>query len=265
MSTPTDRYSSFYDPFAEGNVVEPSDIFPSLHIDAPPPYDTIKSILNVVSAAEATVHSDSNDHFFPTYSAHSSLVRSLGAVATVGSASSEITLPRDLDSNNFSITYNLQTNLDIHGQGTIIANCTAPIRLLFCFWTNDNTQPSLYTQVMEKSVDFWYGPTPPKDSTGFLPSDRIAIKGNIVNSPKISQSNIKTPTFLYPQKDYPVRYWLSVDQKNGVLRFGRHYTSLSLALYEARLKQKVEPGVWRWIDDKVCIFLSESCRADLII
>ena len=216
MSTFIDRYSSFHDPFAEGNVVERSDIFPkafsSLHIDAPPPYSNLKSILNVDSArSEASVPNDSND-----------------------------------------LTYNARASLAIHGQGTAVANCTAPNCLLFTFSTDDNAELSLYTQITERSVDFWYGPSPPTGSDSFLPSDRVAIKGQVAKIPQ--------PTFLYPPGDYSVRYWLSVDHKNGILRFGRDYTNLSLALYEARLKKEVSGGPWPWIDPKVCTFLSEKLQ-----
>lgn len=204
-------YSSFYDPFAEGNVVESSDVFPNekalslVHIDAPPPYSTLKSIINVVTAKD--------------------------------------TAPSGSEANDLPLTYNASTNLDIQGQGTVVANCTQPICLLFSFSTNDPSQSSLYAQITENSVDFWYGPTPPKGSTGYLPPDRVEIQGKIINT---------TPTFLRPDNPYSARYWFSVDHKNGILRFGRDYTNLALTLYEARLKEKVDPGVWHWIDDKVC-------------
>lgn len=213
------RHSSFYDPFAEGNVVEGgSDIFPNaevlspLHIDAPPPYsDTLKCVLNIVSAKAA------------------------------------VRLPKNSKANDsFPLTYNARTNLGIHGQGTVIANCTGPISLLFSFSTDDQSKSSLYAQITETSVEFWYGPTAPQGSTGYLPPDRIVIQGDVVK-----KSPSGTTTFLHPEMPYPARYWLSIDRKNGILRFGRDYANLGFALYAASLKKKVDPGVWHWIDDKV--------------
>jgi len=211
MST---RYSSFHDPFAEGNIVGASDIFPdaflSLHIDAPPPYGNLESILKVDSARlEGTLPNDSND-----------------------------------------LIYNAHANLAIRGQGTAVANCTAPNRLLFTFSTDEDDELSLYTQITERSINFWYGSSPPADSDGFLPQDRVAIEGRVLKIPE--------PTFLYPPGDYSVRYWLSVDHKNGVLLFGRDYTNRSLALYEVILKNEVTGGPWPWIDENVCTFLFEE-------
>lgn len=213
MST---RYSSFHDPFAEGNIVGASDIFPDafsfLHIDAPPPYSNLESILKVESARlEETLPNDSND-----------------------------------------LIYNAHATLAIHGQGTAVANCTAPNRLLFTFSTDDNAElsRSLYTQITERSINFWYGPSPPADSDGFLPPDRVAIEGRVVKIPE--------STFLYPPGDYSARYWLSVDHKNGILLFGRDYTNLSLALYKVILKREITGHPWPWIDPNVCTFLFEE-------
>jgi hypothetical protein len=226
MSTYEHRYASFYDPFAEGNVVGPSEIFPdvkhlaSVHIDAPPPYTAAKTVLKVISAEKSSA-SDSD-----------------------------------------GITYDADTKLNIHGQGTVVANCVSPIRLLFTFSTDDSSNPSLYVEVTENTINYWYGPTPPKGSSGFLPGDRVAIQGNLIN---ISPTATTAPTYLHAH-DYPARYWLSVDHKNGLLRFGRDYTNYALALYEAKLKKLVPPGVWHWSDDKVQIYLFlNSHIADLIV
>ncbi|KAJ6536062.1 hypothetical protein B0H19DRAFT_1270876 [Mycena capillaripes] len=106
MSVPG-PHSSFYVPFAQGNVVGASDVFREskalsfLHVDAPPPYATLKRVLNVVSA---------------------------GVVSNVSD----------------SLTYSARTNLEIHGQGTVIANCTSPTGLLFAVATEDNSKSSLY-------------------------------------------------------------------------------------------------------------------------
>ncbi|KAJ7831327.1 RmlC-like cupin domain-containing protein [Mycena olivaceomarginata] len=212
MSVPG-RYSSFYDPFAKGNVVPASDVFPEakalsfLHVDAPPPYATLKRVLNIVSA-KAVSQPEANG--------------------------------------SDSLTYNASTNLGIHGQGTVIANCTSPTGLLFSFSTEDNSKSSLYAQITEFAVDLWHGPTAPVGSTGYVPPDRVSIQGSVVNEPP----NAPTRTFLRPEIPGPARYWISVDHKNGILRFGRDYVNLAFVLYEARLKQKVDPGVWHWIDEK---------------
>lgn len=111
--------------------------------------------------------------------------------------------------------------------------------------TDDSSNSSLYARVTQGSINFWYGPTPPQGSTGFLPEDRVVIPGEIVNK-------FTTPTFLRPKSPYAARYWFSVDHKNGILRFGRDYANLAFVLYEARLKKYIaDPGVWKWIDDKV--------------
>ncbi|KAJ7776563.1 hypothetical protein DFH07DRAFT_936873 [Mycena maculata] len=219
------RHSSFFDPFAEGNVVEDSDIFPKakvlsgLHIDAPPPYSTLKSVLNIASAK--VIH-----------------------------------LPNDSEANgSFPLTYNAHNNLVIHGQGTVIANCTGPISLLFSFSTEDQSKSSLYAEITETSVQFSYGPTAPHGSIGYLPPDRVLIKGDIIKQPVDGASPEREakptimPMFLRPEMPYTARYWLSIDHNNGILLFGRDYANLALALYEARLKQYVDPGVWHWIDD----------------
>ncbi|KAJ7205583.1 hypothetical protein C8J57DRAFT_1734617 [Mycena rebaudengoi] len=190
------RYSSFYDPFAKGNVVGASDVFPEskltlfLHVDAPPPYATLKRVLNVVSA-KAISQPEANG--------------------------------------SDSLTYNTSTNLGIHGQGTVIANCTSPTGLLFSFSTEDDSSR-----------------LSPVGSTGYVPPDRVSIKGSVVNEPP----SAPTRTFLRPERAGEARYWISVDHKNGILRFGRDYANLAFVLYEAKLKQKVDPGVWHWIDEK---------------
>ncbi|KAJ7482462.1 hypothetical protein FB451DRAFT_1364525 [Mycena latifolia] len=245
------RYSSFYDPFAKGNVVNGSDVFPdelrSLHIDAPPPYNTLECVLNVVSAEAATSPPLDSDPTVTYYKASTNLgIRGQGIVEcllNVVSAEAATSPPLDSDP---TVTYNACTNLGIRGQGTVIANCTSPIALLFSLSTDDQSKLSLYTQITETSVDFGYGPTAPKGSTGYLPLDRMSIQGNVVNAPPSGTA----PIFLRPEMPYPARYWLSIDRKNGILRFGRDYTNLAFVLYEARLKKKVDPGVWHWIDDK---------------
>jgi hypothetical protein len=99
-----DRLAAFYDPFAKGNFVGPSKKFTKLsfdHIDAPPPYTggfTEEAILRVVSA-HATTGTESED--------------------------------------DQSITYTASTQLRIKGQGTVVANCTSPSRLLFTFVSDD--------------------------------------------------------------------------------------------------------------------------------
>lgn len=142
------------------------------------------------------------------------------------------------------LSYNLQAKLDIHGQGTVIANCTAPMRLLFTFSMDpdDTTQPqwALYVPVTENSIEFWHGPAAPAGSTGFLPGahDLVLIKGEKVND---------ADAFLRPGVKYPggSRYWMSVDSRNGVLRFGRDYTNVGLTLFEAILKDQVAAAPWR--------------------
>ncbi|KAJ7071430.1 hypothetical protein C8F01DRAFT_433764 [Mycena amicta] len=205
------RYAAFFDPFAPGNVVQTSDVFPETkvfalpHVDAPPPYSpSQKSVLTVVTAASASPDSNTSDASF--------------------------------------LTYNARTNLRIQGQGTVIANSTGPLSLLFAFSTKDVSKPTLYIQITENTVDFWYGPSPPQGSAGFLPADRVAIEGRVMG--------LSTNTFLRPGMPYPARYWVSVDHKNGILRFGRDYANLSMAMYEAQLKQRVPPGVNHWKNEK---------------
>ncbi|KAF7302580.1 hypothetical protein HMN09_00892500 [Mycena chlorophos] len=208
MATP--RYSNFFDPFAACNVVQATDVFTDTkaltvpHIDAPPPYSlALKSVLNVVTARTPNKSTwDGSESF---------------------------------------LTYTAQTKLNIHGQGTVIANCTQPVALLFAFATDDRNKSSLYVQVTDKSVEFGYGPSAPPGSSGFLPADRVQITGKPIGP---------TDNFLRPDMPYPARYWVSVDHKNGVLRFGRDYANLSMAMYEAQLKERVPPGVYHWIDEK---------------
>ncbi|VDB87461.1 unnamed protein product [Peniophora sp. CBMAI 1063] len=207
MSIFADRYASFFDPFADGNVVEKSDVFrdalSSVHVDAPPPYQpNLKGILTVVSA-EAVDHKSSD-----------------------------------------AIQYVATTDMAIHGQGTVIASCTMPTRLLFTFNT-DGGDRALYVAVYESSVEFGYGPAAPPGSNGFLP-ERVTIEGSVVGD---SVDSGLAPTFLRPTLQYPARYWLSVDHKNGILRFGRDYANLTLTLYAAELKKRVDPGVLHWKDD----------------
>jgi len=272
MSNSIDRYRSFYDPFAEGNIVECSDVFPealsSLHIDAPPPYSNLKSILRVDSAAWEVTGVEVSDFAQDTLTSfheQATNVAEAGVMmlSDIADGAYNTTVGFDVNDKSAitaaparitafkassSLTYHAQTTLAIRGQGTAIANCTSPERLLFTFSTDDKTQLSLYTQVTEQSVDFWYGPSPPTGAIGFLPVDRNVIKGDV--STKVS--HVK---FLYPPRDHPTRYWLSVDHKNGILRFGRDFTNLSSTLYEARLK-KEESGVSCWIDENVreCLF-----------
>jgi hypothetical protein len=228
MATQADRYSSFFDPFAKGNVVGPSKLFPevealsSLHIDAPPPYTTPAN--NVISIVSALAPSPQDPNEAP------------------------------------SLAYEVEpTRLAIRGQGTVVANCTGPDRLFFTFLADNGPEDpqlamyALYAEIADDSVKFWYGPAPPDGaSAGFQPGDRVAIPGNLVNDPQSNKapSNLR-PTFLHQHQE-PARYWMSVDHKNGVLRFGRDYVNLSLALYEANMKE-VKNGVERWIDEKVCI------------
>ncbi|KAJ6535360.1 hypothetical protein DFH09DRAFT_1324980 [Mycena vulgaris] len=169
--------------------------------------------------------------------------------------------PNDSEANeSFPLTYNARTNLGIHGQGTVIANCTGPIGLLFSFSTDDQSKSSLYAQITETSVDLWYGPTAPQGSTGYLPPDRVSIQGDVVNEAQAPSSTM--PTFLRPEMPYAARYWLSIDHKNGILRFGRDYANLAFVLYEARLKKKVDPGVWHWIDEKY-VFIDSLATVDV--
>lgn len=218
MSLFTDRYASFFDPFAEGNVVEKSDVFPdaflSLHVDAPPPYQpNLKSILSVVSAEEVDVEHKSAD----------------------------------------SLQYSATTDMVIHGQGTVVASCSMPLRLLFSFNTDDRTR-ALYVAAAETSVEFGYGSAAPAGSTGYLPgpAELVPIKGYVVGD---SETSGLAPTFLRPTMEYPARYWLSVDHKNGILRFGRDYANLAMTLYEAKLKERASPGVWHWMDKNVGSFI----------
>ncbi|KAJ7831319.1 hypothetical protein B0H14DRAFT_2592761 [Mycena olivaceomarginata] len=192
-------------PCFDGNVVPASDIFPEakalsfLHVNVPPPYTTLKRVLNVVSA-KAVSRPEANG--------------------------------------SDSLTYNASINLGIHGQGTVIANCTSPAGLLFSFSTEDNSKLSLYAQITEFAVNLW--------QHWICAADPVSILGAIVNEPP----KAPTRTFLRPEMSSPARYWISVDHKNGILRFGRDYANLVFVLYEARLKQKVDPGVWHWIDEK---------------
>lgn len=220
------RSASFFDPFAEINVVGPSEIFPDakqlsgLHVDAPPPYSEVKS-LKVVSAETPRLPNDSSD----------------------GS----------------SLIYNASTKLSIHGQGTVVANCVSPRHLLFTFSTDDASKPSIYIEVTTNTINFSYGPTPPAGSTGFLPPDRVAIPGAVKN---LSAQAHSVSTYLHTH-NFPARYWLSVDHKNGILLFGRDLTNLSLALYEAKLRSLDTTGVPRWIDEKVYIFIYEESQSSL--
>ena len=45
-------------------------------------------------------------------------------------------------------------------------------------------------------------------------------------------------------------YWLSIDSNNGILRYGKYYTSKSLVLFEAQLKFKDPGGLLVWKDSK---------------
>ncbi|KAJ7135800.1 RmlC-like cupin domain-containing protein [Mycena epipterygia] len=56
---------------------------------------------------------------------------------------------------------------------------------------------------------------------------------------------------------YTARYWVSIDHKNGILRFGRDYANLALVLYEARLKKNVPPG-YTFIDNLTTVNVQQN-------
>lgn len=189
----------------------------ALHVDAPPPYSATLKDVLTVVSAKAQSTSDEGD----------------------------------------SLVYNARAAISILGQGTIVANCTEPNALLFTFSTDDSSKSPLYTQITEKTVNLWYGPSAPSGSTGFLPKDRVEIKGEVIHGKKHGDKDSEpvcteqNHTFLRPNMPYSARYWLSIDHKNGILLFGRDYANLALALYETRLKKRAPPGVWHWTDEKV--------------
>ena len=129
----------------------------------------------------------------------------------------------------------LSNVLPITGQGTISTVSTAKHLLEFTVETAaSNTaaeKRSLHLMVGEKEIALYF-----------------RINGG-------DRQDIKPPLLKILSDDYKLTpggletiYWLSLDKENGVLRYGKHFTTKALTLAEVTLKTLDKEGVMQWDD-----------------
>jgi hypothetical protein len=132
--------------------------------------------------------------------------------------------------------------LPVKGQGTVVAHVKNAEALEFIFRSESGDGIALFVAVFSDHVGFWYGPSRPDFSPG--DGDLTEIKGE--NAHRVSREG-----FVRPNKTD--NHWLSIDPKNGRLKYGRGYVNATQILYEAPLMVRdEEKGVYKWIKPEVC-------------
>ena len=130
--------------------------------------------------------------------------------------------------------------LPVTGQGTIAVLSDARERLLFSIKTATEGAPTLYLEIGQLECRMFYGDI---DAGRITP---IALQ--------LAPSKPKESGYLCPGEK--TVYWLSIDNGNGILRYGKHYTNTAQTLLSATLKKKGKDpvsgndGVMVWIHPK---------------
>lgn len=145
--------------------------------------------------------------------------------------------PRSFGGGAASLT---QYRLPITGQGTIAVESDAQDRLLFSVKTSTLGAPTLYLEIDRSECRMFYGNIEAAKVTPITPD------------PDSAPSKPANAFGLWSGRK--VRYWLSLDKNNGILRYGKFYTNVAETLFRATLKKKAkdpktgEEGVMVWIN-----------------
>ncbi len=129
----------------------------------------------------------------------------------------------------------LSTVLPITGQGTVSIMSTAKDLLELTVETAPSSttskKSSLHLMVAKEEIALYF-----------------QIDGGV-------RQDIKPPLLKILSNDYKLTpgglettYWLSLDKENGVLRYGKHFTTKAMTLAEVTLKKLDKDGVMQWDD-----------------
>jgi hypothetical protein len=135
--------------------------------------------------------------------------------------------------------------LPVIGQGTVVVSVANARELLFALPQADNGDDdgrALYALISSDGCALRVAPA---GATSFAEASADALVLEDKPGPLVKEAR-----YLVPGPE-PDTYWLSVDKKNGIIRYGRGYVNLSQALYEVTLGVfDKENGVCKWADKK---------------
>ncbi|KAF8460834.1 RmlC-like cupin domain-containing protein [Kalaharituber pfeilii] len=118
--------------------------------------------------------------------------------------------------------------LPVTGQGTIAVLSPARNLLEIKVKSLEPGVPTLSLRIGQEDCDFYY--------------ETINSQG-IINSIKL-----KGPHACDLNSGVRTNYWFSIDRNNGLLRYGKYFTNVSMTLMQATLKVKNKEGVMVWKD-----------------
>ncbi|KAG8630742.1 hypothetical protein KVT40_002361 [Elsinoe batatas] len=180
----------------------------------------------------------SPSQFFDPFFSRKQAIPSDGLTASPGHEKTEdgkLVAPRKPEFTN---------TLPVTGQGTVAVSSDARNLLSIAVETNLDGGPILHLDIGNSDFLFYF--------------DTAAGKQEI---PYVF---VKSKDACYLDAGKPTTYWLSLDQDNGILRYGKYYTNKAMTLVEARLKRLNKDGLQVWDDPPKFSWLSNTKKIQII-